>query len=342
MLWADALTGLLPSPRIDASACTRTHASGCDACVAACPRTALAVTPDAVPVADPLLCVSCGLCEAACPTRAISGVAASPELIVSAATTGVRLRCEVARRRGATLGDDTGRPGLDVGCAATLHPETVAAAAADGPVDLVVADCSGCALGEGGGAARVAADASAIALAEVNVVHGEAGATVEATRRATRQLSRRSLFRRAATVQEPSQVRASTSTEVTPRSLLLERVGHPLLPLPVIDESCTGCEACVRTCPADALAASSDDDGVVLLLEAQRCIGCGDCVRLCPESAIELTPGVALASPSTLIEVASRACATCSRPLGAGETDRCTSCATRASLAADAVGHLFG
>lgn len=53
----------------------------------------------------------------------------------------------------------------------------------------------------------------------------------------------------------------------------------------VVDkEKCTGCEACVDTCPVDAI---SMDDGKAVV-DADTCIDCGQCVDECPVEAIEM------------------------------------------------------
>jgi ferredoxin len=59
-------------------------------------------------------------------------------------------------------------------------------------------------------------------------------------------------------------------------------------------KKCTGCAACVSSCPTGALA--YEDSGKVRALtnDDSRCIHCGACVRDCPESAAELVHQVAL------------------------------------------------
>ncbi len=52
----------------------------------------------------------------------------------------------------------------------------------------------------------------------------------------------------------------------------------------VIDaDSCIGCEACVSTCPSEAI--KMNDEGKAFVDE-EACIECGSCVSACPAEAI--------------------------------------------------------
>jgi electron transport complex protein RnfB len=47
--------------------------------------------------------------------------------------------------------------------------------------------------------------------------------------------------------------------------------------------SCTGCGACLLTCPQHAIRPR----GSQLHVLAQRCDGCGECIEICPADAID-------------------------------------------------------
>ncbi len=53
-----------------------------------------------------------------------------------------------------------------------------------------------------------------------------------------------------------------------------------------ITENCQGCQACVRSCPVDAISGERHD---VHKIDPVRCIDCGTCGRVCPYAAV-LTP----------------------------------------------------
>ena len=55
------------------------------------------------------------------------------------------------------------------------------------------------------------------------------------------------------------------------------------MPAKVNADTCTACEACVDTCPAEAI--KCDDKAVV---DAALCTDCGVCVDECPVEAIEM------------------------------------------------------
>ncbi len=55
------------------------------------------------------------------------------------------------------------------------------------------------------------------------------------------------------------------------------------MPAIVNEETCTGCETCVETCPTEAI---TMEDSVAKI--SDECIDCGACVDECPVEAITL------------------------------------------------------
>jgi ferredoxin len=52
-----------------------------------------------------------------------------------------------------------------------------------------------------------------------------------------------------------------------------------------INENCTGCQACVRVCPADAI---EGDRSIAHSINASICIKCGACADVCKFDAVEV------------------------------------------------------
>jgi len=57
------------------------------------------------------------------------------------------------------------------------------------------------------------------------------------------------------------------------------------MPAVANQEKCTGCEACVEGCPAEAI---SMNDGGKAQVDASLCTDCSVCVDECPVEAISL------------------------------------------------------
>ena len=62
----------------------------------------------------------------------------------------------------------------------------------------------------------------------------------------------------------------------------------------LVEESCTGCAACVLSCPTGTLEAADTGTNRVFHYSTYRCITCGSCVGICPEDAGELRHEISL------------------------------------------------
>jgi ferredoxin len=61
------------------------------------------------------------------------------------------------------------------------------------------------------------------------------------------------------------------------------RVKEETMAVPkVVKEECTGCEACVDECPADAIKMVDE----IAVIDAEACTECNDCIAACPAEAI--------------------------------------------------------
>jgi ferredoxin/coenzyme F420-reducing hydrogenase delta subunit len=63
---------------------------------------------------------------------------------------------------------------------------------------------------------------------------------------------------------------------------------HPQSPLGVVDlqDGCTCCGACARSCPTGSLQLDRAGEDVTLTFDPRCCIGCGECAARCPERVL--------------------------------------------------------
>ena len=56
------------------------------------------------------------------------------------------------------------------------------------------------------------------------------------------------------------------------------------MPAKIDADKCTGCEACIESCPSEAI---KMEDGKAVI-DNDACVDCGVCVDECPVEAIEM------------------------------------------------------
>ena len=57
----------------------------------------------------------------------------------------------------------------------------------------------------------------------------------------------------------------------------------------IVEEFCTGCKKCLKTCRRDVLSAVKDGKHTYIVVkEPDNCSACGDCVKTCKFRALEI------------------------------------------------------
>jgi len=325
-------------PEVLAERCVHSliEQAGCRRCVDACPTGAWVIDDERLGI-DPARCDGCGLCAPACPQAAIVGTA--EPLRVGAANAGrsggnfapgasdgaALLACDRA------WPDGSAAPGAMDGvvpCVHALGLRDLARLAAAGCRRVVIAtgDCDICPRGTAVRLSSRLADLARLldsrALPHLRLERLDAekweAARAAAVPDAGPAMGRRSFLRRGLglAVEQASAAFGLAAAErrgvATVAQLLpATDVPPPLVPVaPVIDPpACTGCDACARLCPQDAIALESAAGELAYRLTPAACTACGICVDVCADAAIRLEQWTVVA-PSAL-------------PLGQATCSRC-------------------
>lgn len=307
------------TPTLCAARCVNqrhAHAGQCSACAAACPASAIALTP--VPAIDSSACLACGACSAACPSDALEGVRSLVEMWRKARETldavgAVALVCRAVGKGSFAA--------ARIPCACALPPEFyVALAMAD--VEQVVihtAVCNACPAGPALAQAQRAVEDAQRLLAHVGRAVAIAWTTDAPPLQPAKQagITRRGLFSAvlnpAALRDQPAQdyIDDLTAAGIGPRrALLLDALNRDEISaaapptyeghwgsVTADQTACIGCQMCAQFCPTEALATTEDAAGAVTLwLDTARCTACGLCVRACFRHALAFEESVRLAA----------------------------------------------
>jgi NAD-dependent dihydropyrimidine dehydrogenase PreA subunit len=318
-----ALRAGLHLPVIDGDRCVHGMAASasCSRCVAACPHGALQLTPDSLTFNESA-CTGCGHCRPACTEAAIAFPDLSLSPVIDTEASEALLACSIAA------------PEQDPGSIPCLHmfgERDVARLADDGIAVLRTARgrCETCI-----NRAVTGIEDHANAVNRLRTSRGRKSLVVadeappdwvrqvSATLTQGRKLdqSRRTLF---AGLLRRSRPAMSGQTAAAGPALACSA--------PMIDQAaCSGCDACARICPHEAIALSHDADGLHYATQPEACTGCGLCTDLCQDGAVHV---VAFASVSSQrVALLQDRCTRCGtlfhEPVraGAGDEKRCRIC----------------
>ncbi len=308
--------GYRPVASIGASRCA--SEAGCEQCVHVCPTNALA-SLDGRMTLDRHACVGCGICTSECPRDAIHLPGHSrlqldaeiAELLTNPALDAADPRAPLFLcQRNASLFEAVSGEGFSypVGwmpvtlpCVGMLTVTMILRSFALGAAAVGVLACNerrGYGQGErlAGRLDYCREFLGAVGHAPVDVRLLESSGTTSALAQELRrpfeaptgeaEASPRASFsgaRAAAEVHRALGVRGGEFQNVS--------LSHPHSPFGVIHvepQTCTGCGACVQTCPTGSLTLEQEHDSLSLAFDPALCTGCGLCVRRCPERAISV------------------------------------------------------
>ena len=268
-------------PVVSADSCEAKF--GCSKCVDACPSPgALKIENNSLTVSNES-CIRCGLCAGVCPVAAIQIPRLSEDAYQgllnamkhsSAPTKALVITCDESRITPRPWMDIEEVPGIGV-----MGVRQIATAAAS--VDVLIVHCA-----DGQCTAK---ENARHALNLISSVAGKDGpilaymeGNVDFTQLDTIFKSAQSRNKASIAIESPWKNYVNSLNALSKGQP--EAVGLGLTNM-IVSESCTLCNACVESCPHQALAIQHEN----LDFTSEECTGCGLCAKICPEHSITLS-----------------------------------------------------
>lgn len=265
-------------PEIDGERCVHglCAQARCRVCVDVCPRAAMVLT-ETVLGFDEDACTGCGICRAACPEDAIAFPAVNFSGVIDTDARRALIACEASG-----VADGSGV----VPCVHGAGERDLALLSGRGVRELVI--CRG-ACADCGNATTATLDAAVARFNRLAVERGQAlvrlaevsirqfGALRSAAMAAGHDLDqkRRALFGGILAARKQSAAANAAVAGALARFVPSLDVG-----------ACSGCDACSRICPHDAIAYERAGGSRFYAVRADRCTGCRLCVDVCAEGAV--------------------------------------------------------
>lgn len=317
-------------PDIEATWCvhSRIETASCQACVDICPETAWQLDDDGLNL-DTELCDGCGLCAAVCPEMAISHTYKAL-LRQRGVFYWAFLACEKTGLNEETNALIPCVHALGLRALLELHQQGMQA------LFVAVGNCEECSRGKGGFFEDFMALNQALedrqlpqvllkSLDAENWLKQSCYQNMQPSPKVGFDVSRRHFFKQG--LQQSAHHVGKTVglleeiTKQIPSSvgtLLPEQIG--ILPfVPVISiEHCTGCDACIKLCPHQAITLEDNN----YLIDAKQCSGCLICVDVCEKQAIDIEQWVL--PEITTISLETKRCRRCGAPFHRPKMDQTT------------------
>ncbi len=340
--WLETVGEELRLPEVVAERCVHSQAelASCRRCVDRCPLDAWVIDEEQLGI-DTTRCDGCGLCVPACPGQAI----AQEQFPVEREWRGRSIAMAICDPAARVLGEAGGEiEAARVRCLNAFGIDDVLRLYRGGVRHWIIShqECARCARGVGDDLARVVRRVNRLlrsrGLPRIAWSSLPAAQWLGAMRKTDcwasgSRFGRRGFFG-SLLAQGAQQALGETDTARPPppaRYLPVPESGRAALYFfvpRIVEESCNGCDACVRLCPREALL--YDETLNAYLIQASDCDGCGLCVDACAERAMVVDAWRELPEPIVRVPLRGARCASCGvayhRPAAQPDGGRCAVC----------------